>query len=108
MSTFNKERSVEFQCETRGNDTAVRWFIGTKEVHNGGRYEIQKIGYLRRLIIKNCTADDKSTITAFSATTGDRLKSNLYKKGKYWISLFKEKYCPIIGIICLVCWLRLF
>ena len=78
-TTFEKELSAEWYCETREYDTEVKWFIKETEVRNGGRYKIQQIGYLRRLVIDRCSLTDSGTVSVVAGA--DSLKFQFRVKG---------------------------
>ena len=80
--TMEDEVSAEFQCDTNECDTEVRWFVRDTEVHDGGAYKIQQIGYIHRLIIASPALSDTVTVSVVASTGNSKLESRLKMKGK--------------------------
>ena len=81
-TTMEDEVSSEFRCETIECHTEIRWFVGDTEVHAGGAYTIQQIGYIHRLVIEEPTLSDKGAVTAVARAGTSKLESRLNMKGK--------------------------
>ena len=56
--------------------------MGDTEVHGEGRYKIQQIGYIRRLVKDRPTLSDTATVSVVATTGTSKLEFSLNMKGK--------------------------
>ncbi|KAK3103159.1 hypothetical protein FSP39_016894 [Pinctada imbricata] len=60
---MEREKAI-FECDVNDPEAEVHWYKADgKEVVPGGKYEIQKDGFKRRLIVKNCHMRDDGKYT---------------------------------------------
>ncbi|XP_061166987.1 twitchin-like isoform X9 [Saccostrea echinata] len=52
-----------FECDVNDPEAEVTWWKGNKELSGGGKYEIQKDNFKRRLVVKNCHMKDDGEYT---------------------------------------------
>ncbi|XP_065941806.1 twitchin isoform X17 [Magallana gigas] len=52
-----------FECDVNDPEAEVTWWRGDKELSGGGKYEIIKDNFKRRLVVKNCHMKDDGEYT---------------------------------------------
>lgn len=106
-------KSAKFECEVSGSPTPdIQWFKGTRELYDGGKYEIYNEGDKQILVVHDVFGEDQDEYSCKASNPGGNRvsRANLEISCKIFkiLNLRKSIKNPLLrNVLSCLCWQKI-